>query len=77
MHESTNNKNCDNSNKHKKPKCFFCQKKVGVFGLKCKCGNTYCNIHFHAEKHNCTYDYKKDFNSNSLGGGVYKKIDKI
>ena len=52
-------------------------KKVGLFGLKCKCENIYCNLHFHAENHNCPYDYKQDYTSNSLGGGQYKKIDKI
>ena len=70
-----NNKRDDN--KHKKPRCYLCQKKVGLFGLKCKCENIYCNLHFHAENHNCPYDYKQDYTSNSLGGGQYKKIDKI
>ena len=63
--------------KKKKKCCFVCKKKLGVFGLVCKCQNIYCSIHFHAEVHNCTYDYKKDFSSDALGGGTYKKIDKI
>ena len=75
--QSTNNDKDNYSKPLKKPRCFTCQKKVGVFGLKCKCENIYCSVHFHAENHNCTYDYKQDYQNNSLGGGEYKKIDKI
>lgn len=77
MQSTTKDDNSSINKVSKKPKCFICQKKVGVFGLQCKCGNIYCAIHFHAENHDCTYDYKQDYNSSSLGGGEYKKIDKI
>ena len=51
----------ENNSKKKSSKirCFLCGKKVGVFGLTCKCGNIYCSIHFQAENHECKYDFKK------------------
>ena len=48
------------SKKKPKLKCKFCNKKVGLLGIKCKCGNLYCSLHLHAESHNCTYDFKSD-----------------
>ena len=69
--------NNDSKKKSSKIRCFLCGKKVGIFGLTCKCGNIYCSIHFQAENHECKYDFKKEFKSESLGGGLFKKIDKI
>lgn len=74
--ETMNTLNTDSKKKSSK-KCFFCRKKVGLFGLTCKCGNMYCRLHFHAENHECKYDFKEEFKSESLGGGTFKKIDKI
>lgn len=39
-------------------RCFDCNKKVGLTGLKCRCGYVYCATHRYAEKHSCSYDYK-------------------
>lgn len=42
-----------------KEKCIICNKKVIIF-FKCRCENHYCIKHQSPEKHNCSYDYKKD-----------------
>jgi len=39
-------------------RCFNCNKKVGLGGFQCRCGNVFCSHHRHADQHNCTYDYK-------------------
>jgi len=39
-------------------RCFSCNKKVGLSGIQCRCGNVFCSHHRHADQHNCTYDYK-------------------
>lgn len=41
-----------------KKKCWLCKKKVGLLGFECACKFVYCFIHRHAEKHDCTFDYK-------------------
>ncbi len=40
--------------------CDECKKKVGLMGMKCRCGKCYCVSHIVAEEHNCTYDYKTE-----------------
>ncbi|QKF94074.1 AN1-like zinc finger protein [Fadolivirus algeromassiliense] len=39
-----------------------CNKKLGLLDstMKCKCGNTYCAKHRFSDKHNCSFDYKKE-----------------
>ena len=39
-------------------RCFTCQKKVGLLGFKCRCEQTFCSAHRHADAHNCSFDYK-------------------
>ena len=39
-------------------RCFTCQKKVGLLGFKCRCDQTFCGAHRHADAHSCTFDYK-------------------
>lgn len=39
-------------------RCNQCRKKVGLTGFKCKCGETFCGQHRHAESHCCSFDYK-------------------
>jgi len=70
--------------KSKKRRCNHttCKKKLSLTALTCRCGKKFCRLHFHSEKHNCTYDYKScakqalDDNS-SVGGGNFEKIQKI
>lgn len=40
-------------------KCWSCTKKVGLLGFKCRCAYTFCSKHRDADKHSCTFDYKK------------------
>ena len=45
----------------KQAKCSVCKKKVGIIPFTCKCDKkkVFCSKHRH--DHNCTYDYKKEF----------------
>ncbi|KAI3727543.1 hypothetical protein L6452_16159 [Arctium lappa] len=40
-------------------RCLSCNKKVGVMGFKCKCGETFCGSHRYPEKHDCEFDFKR------------------
>ncbi|CAH1419307.1 unnamed protein product [Lactuca virosa] len=40
-------------------RCLTCNKKVGVMGFICKCGDTFCGSHRYPEKHDCEFDFKK------------------
>lgn len=41
-----------------KERCSECNKKVGILGIKCRCGKLCCTNHITAETHNCSFDYK-------------------
>ncbi len=41
-----------------KKRCDHCNKKIGILGIKCRCGKTCCSSHVTAETHGCTFDYK-------------------
>ena len=47
-----------NTDSKEKKRCEECKKKVGLLGLKCRCGKLYCSSHVTAETHNCSFDYK-------------------
>ncbi|KAI3977254.1 hypothetical protein MKX01_035984 [Papaver californicum] len=40
-------------------RCSNCNKKVGLLGFSCRCGNFYCSMHRLPEIHGCTHDYKR------------------
>ncbi|KAK9068003.1 hypothetical protein SSX86_012114 [Deinandra increscens subsp. villosa] len=40
-------------------RCLICNKKVGVMGFRCKCGDTFCGSHRYPEKHDCEFDFKR------------------
>ncbi|XP_062075989.1 uncharacterized protein LOC133780130 [Humulus lupulus] len=42
----------------KKNRCKDCNKKIGLIGFSCRCGNVYCSRHRLPEEHACTYDFK-------------------
>lgn len=46
--------------KNKKPanRCSFCNKRVGLMGFKCRCGDVFCSLHRYSDKHGCLFDYK-------------------
>jgi len=39
-------------------RCWGCKKKVGLLGIKCRCGFTFCGTHRYPECHHCEFDYK-------------------
>jgi hypothetical protein len=67
--------------KPQKKKCYFCSKKLGVFGIECRCGELFCTKHRHPEDHNCKFDFKSHdkeiLKNNVVGGGEFEKISKI
>ena len=36
-----------------------CKKKLKLTDIACRCGFKFCSIHRYAEKHECTFDWKK------------------
>ncbi|KAL9246778.1 hypothetical protein vseg_020271 [Gypsophila vaccaria] len=40
-----------------KNRCSCCNKKVGMLGFKCKCGDTFCGQHRYPKEHECTFDF--------------------
>lgn len=60
-------------------RCFLCGVKTLVL-IKCKCHNHYCSKCRDAEKHSCTFDYRKNAQTeleNKNPKVVAKKIDEI
>ena len=39
-------------------RCWTCNKKIGLTGITCRCGYTFCPSHRHADQHACTFDFK-------------------
>ncbi|XP_009147775.1 zinc finger A20 and AN1 domain-containing stress-associated protein 2 isoform X1 [Brassica rapa] len=38
-------------------RCTTCNKRVGLTGFKCRCGDLFCGTHRYADVHNCSFDY--------------------
>ncbi|GMH19001.1 hypothetical protein Nepgr_020842 [Nepenthes gracilis] len=39
-------------------RCSGCQRKVGLTGFRCRCGELFCAEHRYSDRHDCSYDYK-------------------
>ncbi|KAH7441484.1 hypothetical protein KP509_03G040000 [Ceratopteris richardii] len=39
-------------------RCMVCQKRVGLVGFKCRCGDLFCATHRYSDRHDCSFDYK-------------------
>ncbi|KAL5566608.1 hypothetical protein UlMin_029772 [Ulmus minor] len=39
-------------------RCSSCNKRVGLTGFNCRCGNLFCAVHRYSDKHACPYDYR-------------------
>ncbi|XP_061363855.1 zinc finger A20 and AN1 domain-containing stress-associated protein 8-like [Gastrolobium bilobum] len=39
-------------------RCSSCNKRVGLTGFNCRCGNIFCTAHRYSDKHNCPFDYR-------------------
>jgi len=61
-------------------RCLECKKKLGILGIKCRCGGMFCNKHRYSDQHNCSVDYKareKDLLRQKLPTVAGEKIQKI
>ncbi|XP_071692937.1 zinc finger A20 and AN1 domain-containing stress-associated protein 1 [Rutidosis leptorrhynchoides] len=58
-------------------RCLSCNKKVGVMGFKCKCGETFCGSHRYPEKHDCEFDFKKTGRDAIAKANPVVKADKV
>ncbi|KAJ3675424.1 hypothetical protein LUZ60_004466 [Juncus effusus] len=47
-----------NSPKLTHKRCFVCNKKVGIPGFRCRCGELFCGTHRYSDIHDCSFDYK-------------------
>ena len=73
--------------KKKQKRCGHvdCRKKLKLTDFDCRCGLRFCGLHRHAEAHNCGFDYSTmfrkqqegDLGKAGLGGGTYKKFERI
>ena len=52
----------ETSKKSKKPKCYFCKKKLTMIEVNflCKCEKKFCQKHLNPHSHNCSYNYVKE-----------------
>jgi len=41
-----------------KKRCFACNRRVGLTGFKCRCGDLFCAQHRYSDMHDCSFDYK-------------------
>ncbi|KAK9735994.1 hypothetical protein RND81_04G243500 [Saponaria officinalis] len=39
-------------------RCTSCNKRVGLTGFNCRCGNLFCATHRYSDKHDCPFDYR-------------------
>ncbi len=45
--------------KSKKTRCSFCNKKTGLISFSCNCGGIFCQKHRYTHTHNCKYKEEK------------------
>jgi hypothetical protein len=48
----------DREEQVEKNRCWKCTKKIGLTGVRCRCGYFFCPSHRYAESHECDYDWK-------------------
>ncbi|XP_028780069.1 zinc finger A20 and AN1 domain-containing stress-associated protein 8 [Neltuma alba] len=61
-------------------RCSSCNKRVGLTGFSCRCGNLFCAAHRYSDKHNCSFDYRSaERDAIAKANPVVKaeKLDKI
>ena len=69
--------------KAKPNRCCFngCKKKLALTDFACKCGKIHCSAHRIPEIHNCTFDFKQNYQQNLLHhmstAVIASKIDTI
>ncbi|KER28602.1 hypothetical protein T265_04644 [Opisthorchis viverrini] len=40
-------------------RCHACHKRIGLTGLQCRCGFTFCGYHRYTDRHDCTFNYQE------------------
>ena len=63
--------------KKRSKRCLTCNKKVGMFGFNCKCGDLFCGEHRYASQHNCTYDYQTEHRCSIIKNNPDANFNKI
>ncbi|KAK9047987.1 hypothetical protein SSX86_033051 [Deinandra increscens subsp. villosa] len=58
-------------------RCVRCNKKVGVMGFKCRCGETFCGSHRYPEEHDCEFDFKRTGRDAIARANPVIKADKV
>ncbi|CAA2969445.1 zinc finger A20 and AN1 domain-containing stress-associated 8-like [Olea europaea subsp. europaea] len=61
-------------------RCTTCQKRVGLTGFNCRCGNLFCSVHRYSDKHDCSFDYQmaaRDVIAKANPTVKAEKLDKI
>ncbi|XP_029145255.1 zinc finger A20 and AN1 domain-containing stress-associated protein 9-like [Arachis hypogaea] len=48
----------NNNNNETKKRCKKCNKKVGLTGFECRCGDLFCGKHRYPEVHECEFNFK-------------------
>ncbi|KAG6509007.1 zinc finger A20 and AN1 domain-containing stress-associated protein 6-like [Zingiber officinale] len=60
-----------------KNRCGCCNKKVGLMGFRCRCGEVFCSVHRYSDKHDCTFDYKASGQEAISKANPVVKMDKL
>ena len=55
---SASEENGDAKPKDGPKRCSNCNKRVGLTGFNCRCGNLFCAVHRYSDKHDCQFDYR-------------------
>ncbi|KAJ8748700.1 hypothetical protein K2173_011248 [Erythroxylum novogranatense] len=58
-------------------RCNICKKRLGLTGFSCRCGNLFCAMHRHSEKHGCTHDYRTSGQDAIAKANPVVKADKL
>jgi len=58
-------------------RCGACNKRVGLTGFECRCGNVFCATHRYSEKHECQFDYRAAGQNAIAKANPVVKADKL
>ncbi|KAH9624905.1 hypothetical protein KSS87_017008 [Heliosperma pusillum] len=58
-------------------RCTTCQKRVGLTGFSCRCGNLFCSAHRYSDKHECSFDYRGIAQSSIAKANPVIKAEKL
>ncbi|WVZ13370.1 hypothetical protein V8G54_010936 [Vigna mungo] len=51
--------NSKTTERNDRKRCKSCNKKIGLLGFQCRCGDVFCGTHRYPEMHSCEIDFKK------------------